>query len=542
MRRALRGRPLRRTLQGPWARRATRLYPRRQRRHAGAGRQRGRLRRHRARRRRAGLRQCWSGHPPFCRHRAPAAVCGRHRAQYREPDSIDQGSGGTDGLHLRARECRPCAHALSAQAGRRRRPEGQVRDHGRQFAGSAAPGPDRRRRRAGAGADAVAARGRARAGERHGPRRRQAPPRRIVRIHGGGGTHQGDRTAPAGNGRAGRGIGGCAQGAARDDRRSVERGSPQGDDHRARPQGARRDHRASPRLALPRDGEHRSRRGQARRAKPDRRRPHQAGRAHLRAARHLHRRGLNLRVRDLTISYGGEPVLEGASLAVGDGSFVSLVGPSGSGKSSLLRAVIGLQQPLAGTVETGLARAQVGILFQDDALLPWKTARDNVALGLIFNGMERRKALAEADAWLERLDLAGFGDRFPRHLSGGQRKRVALAQVLAMKPRLLLMDEPFASLDAIVRARVVKDLVALVERENISVLLVTHDLEEALTLSDGVYLLSQGPRARITEYYPVPIPRPRDPVLSRTHPAFAPLYERLWADLSRAVDQRAEAA
>ena len=245
---------------------------------------------------------------------------------------------------------------------------------------------------------------------------------------------------------------------------------------------------------------------------------------------------------DLTISYGGEPVLEGASLAVGDGSFVSLVGPSGSGKSSLLRAVIGLQRPLSGTVETGLAPSQIGILFQDDALLPWKTARENVALGLTFNGMVRGKALAEADAWLARLDLAGLGDRFPRRLSGGQRKRVALAQVLAMRPKLMLMDEPFASLDAIVRARVVKDLVALVEREKISVLLVTHDLEEALSLSDDVYLLSQGPRARITEHYDVPLPRPRDPVLSRTHPAFAPLYERLWADLSREVDPRAEAA
>ena len=245
---------------------------------------------------------------------------------------------------------------------------------------------------------------------------------------------------------------------------------------------------------------------------------------------------------DLTISYGGEPVLEGASLAVGDGSFVSLVGPSGSGKSSLLRAVIGLQRPLSGTVETGLAPSQIGILFQDDALLPWKTARENVALGLTFNGMVRGKALAEADAWLARLDLAGLGDRFPRRLSGGQRKRVALAQVLAMRPKLMLMDEPFASLDAIVRARVVKDLVALVEREKISVLLVTHDLEEALSLSDDVYLLSQGPRAHITEHYEVPLPRPRDPVLSRTHPAFAPLYERLWADLSREVDQRAEAA
>jgi NitT/TauT family transport system ATP-binding protein len=230
------------------------------------------------------------------------------------------------------------------------------------------------------------------------------------------------------------------------------------------------------------------------------------------------------------------------SLGVDDGRFVSLVGPSGSGKSSLLRAVIGLQKPLSGTIETDLARSQIGILFQDDALLPWKTARDNVALGLTFNGMESSKALGEADAWLERLGLAGLGERFPRHLSGGQRKRVALAQVLAMKPKLILMDEPFASLDAIVRARVVRDVVALVEREGISVLLVTHDLEEALSLSDEVNLLSRGPRAHITQHYQVTIPRPRDPVHSRTHPTFAPLYERLWADLSREVDQAVEGA
>jgi NitT/TauT family transport system ATP-binding protein len=249
-----------------------------------------------------------------------------------------------------------------------------------------------------------------------------------------------------------------------------------------------------------------------------------------------------VRVRDVTISYGGEPVLEGASVAVGEGQFVSLVGPSGSGKSSLLRALIGLQAPLAGMIEAELDASEVGILFQDDALLPWRTARDNVALGLTFRGMEQRKALDEADAWLDRLGLSGFGDRFPRRLSGGQRKRVALAQVLALKPKLILMDEPFASLDAIVRSRVIRDVVALVEQGGISVLLVTHDLEEALTLSDDVYLLSQGPRARITQHYNVPIPRPRDPVHSRSHPAFAPLHERLWADLSRAVDHRAEAA
>ena len=253
---------------------------------------------------------------------------------------------------------------------------------------------------------------------------------------------------------------------------------------------------------------------------------------------------MSLRVSNLSLSYGGgEPVLENASIVVGEGQFVSLVGPSGSGKSSLLRAVIGLQAPLAGTVDTGLDPSEVGILFQDDALLPWKAARENVALGLTFHGVPRREALTKADGWLERLGLAGFGGRFPRRLSGGQRKRVALAQVLAMQPKLLLMDEPFASLDAIVRARVVQDVATLVERERIGVLLVTHDLEEAISLSDNVYLLSQGPRAHITHDYPVPIPRPRDPVRARMHPAFAPLYDKLWTDLSHEVDRaQAEAA
>src|SRR5262249_10533106 len=133
--------------------------------------------------------------------------------------------------------------------------------------------------------------------------------------------------------------------------------------------------------------------------------------------------------------------------------------------------------------------------------------------------------------WLGKLALEGFGARYPHELSGGQRKRVAIAQVLALKPKLLLMDEPFASLDAIVRTRITQDLLTWVEREHMSVLLVTHDLEEALTVSDIVYLLSQGPRARIRKSYPVPIPRPRDVFTSRKDPIFAPLVERLWHDM-----------
>jgi NitT/TauT family transport system ATP-binding protein len=198
-----------------------------------------------------------------------------------------------------------------------------------------------------------------------------------------------------------------------------------------------------------------------------------------------------------------------------------------------------LQQPLSGKVEAEFPQSDIGILFQDDALLPWRTARENVALGLGFRGMDKQRALEAADEWLARFGLTGFENRYPRHLSGGQRKRVAIAQAMALKPKLLLMDEPFASLDAIVRARISQEVVELVEREKISVLLVTHDLEEAIGLSDAVYLLSQGPRARVTERYNVPIPRPRDLVRARTHPAFAPLLEKLWTDLSREVDTAA---
>ena len=239
-----------------------------------------------------------------------------------------------------------------------------------------------------------------------------------------------------------------------------------------------------------------------------------------------------LRIRDLTLGYGGpEPVLAGLDLSLREGEFASLVGPSGSGKTSVLRALVGLQRPLSGTVDLAVPQDAVGFLFQDDALLPWRTVRRNVALGLRIRGAARREAEAVAEEWLGRLGLAGLGGRFPRQLSGGQRKRVAIAQVLALGPRLLLMDEPFASLDAIVRRRVTEDLLDLVGRDGTSVLLVTHDLEEALAVSDVVHVLSNGPRARILASHPVPISRPRDLIAVRGHPVFPPLLDQLWRDL-----------
>jgi len=243
-----------------------------------------------------------------------------------------------------------------------------------------------------------------------------------------------------------------------------------------------------------------------------------------------------LKVRNVSLAYGAEPVLENLDLDIATGAFVSLVGPSGSGKTSVLRAVTGLQTPLNGSVELDVDKCDVGFLFQDDALLPWRTARQNVALGLRIRGIAGDKALAEADSWLARLGLAGLEQRYPSQLSGGQRKRVAIAQVLALKPKLLLMDEPFASLDAIVRARITQELVDWVEREHMTVLLVTHDLEEALSTSDVVYLLSQGPRARIRSHYEVPIPRPRTLIETRKHPAFGALLDRLWCDLADEVN------
>ena len=239
-----------------------------------------------------------------------------------------------------------------------------------------------------------------------------------------------------------------------------------------------------------------------------------------------------LRIRNLSVGFGAEPILEGIDLDVKAGQFASLIGPSGSGKTSILRAVTRLLEPLTGAADVDVSRRDIGFLFQDDALLPWRTARENVALGLRIRGNAIDDAEEKAQHWLTRLGLEHFGDRYPRQLSGGQRKRVAIAQVLALQPKLLLMDEPFASLDAIVRTRITQELLDWVAREHLTVLLVTHDLEEAISASDVVYVLSQGPRARIRARHPVPIARPRNVLETRRDALFAPLLKQLWDELS----------
>jgi len=227
-----------------------------------------------------------------------------------------------------------------------------------------------------------------------------------------------------------------------------------------------------------------------------------------------------LDVSSLTLSYGrGEPVLEGADLRVEPGQFVSLVGPSGSGKSSLLRAIIGLQQPSVGTVSLDVDRPDVGMLFQDDALLPWRTALDNVALGLRIRGKPRPSSRDEAERWLERLALAGFGQRFPRALSGGQRKRVALAQVLALEPRLLLMDEPFAALDQQTRELLQEEIRAIWRRTGKTVLWITHSIEEALFLATHVVVMTARP-GRVKAAFACGFSREADPLIATT-PEFA---------------------
>ena len=237
---------------------------------------------------------------------------------------------------------------------------------------------------------------------------------------------------------------------------------------------------------------------------------------------------------------GAYAAVERASLSVGDGEFVAIVGPTGCGKSTLLNVAAGLLRPSSGTVRifdsplAGLNR-KAGYLFQADALFPWKTAIDNVAIGLDIKGAPRGQALQRAQGWLTSVGLGAFANRYPHMLSGGQRKRVGLAQVLIRDPKILLMDEPFGPLDAQTRQIMGNLLLELWNADRKAVLFVTHDLEEAIALSDRVVIMSAGPAARMIGDWKVKLPRPRDIAEVKIEPAFQELHREIWATLKAEV-------
>ena len=232
--------------------------------------------------------------------------------------------------------------------------------------------------------------------------------------------------------------------------------------------------------------------------------------------------------------------VEKAGLRIAHGEFVAIVGPTGCGKSTLLNIAAGLLKPASGMVRifdqplTGLNR-DAGYLFQADALFPWKTAIDNVAIGLEIQGAPRALALERAQAWLTAVGLGAFGSRYPHMLSGGQRKRVGLAQVLIRDPKILLMDEPFGPLDAQTRQIMGNLLLELWNADRKAVLFVTHDLEEAIGLADRVVIMSAGPAARIIGDWQVKLPRPRDISEIRMLDEFRVLHREIWSVLKDEV-------
>ena len=238
---------------------------------------------------------------------------------------------------------------------------------------------------------------------------------------------------------------------------------------------------------------------------------------------------------------GTYTALKDLSLTVEDGQFCAVVGPTGCGKSTTLTLVSGLESPSAGEafvdgrpvsgIDTG-----TGFVFQQDAVFPWKSVLDNVAAGPRFRGGSRAEATSQARDWIRRVGLSGFEDRYPHQLSGGMRKRVALAQTLINQPRVLLMDEPFSALDVQTRSIMSTELLTLWDQTRPAVVFVTHDLEEAIALADKVVVLTAGPGTVKAEFQ-IDLPRPRVVQEIRFNPRFVATYERIWEALRDEVDE-----
>lgn len=252
-----------------------------------------------------------------------------------------------------------------------------------------------------------------------------------------------------------------------------------------------------------------------------------------------------IRVEDLSIVFdaprGQVVAVDRVSLDVMPGEFVSLVGPSGCGKSTLLNAMAGLERPFEGRVMVAGGpmlgpRPDVGMVFQQPHLFPWKSVRRNIAHGPRALGRSKAEALRMADDLIEMIGLTRFANAYPHTLSGGMQQRVAIARALANQPRVLLMDEPFGALDAQTRAVMQDNLLELRDRIHATIVFVTHDIDEAILLSDRVLIMSAGP-GRILRDLSVGLPRPRSSAIL-TDPAYLAL-KRDCLDLIRTEGRKA---
>jgi NitT/TauT family transport system ATP-binding protein len=232
--------------------------------------------------------------------------------------------------------------------------------------------------------------------------------------------------------------------------------------------------------------------------------------------------------------------VQNVTLTVGAGEFVSVVGPTGCGKSTLLNVAAGLLAPSTGSVQVfgqplrGI-NTRAGYMFQTESLMPWRTALDNVMAGLSFRGTPEAQARAQAEDWLRRVGLGGFGDRYPHQMSGGMRKRASLAQTLVLDPDIILMDEPFSALDIQTRQLMENEVLDLWTAKKKAVLFITHDLDEAIAMSDRVVVLSAGPASHPIGEFAIDIPRPRDVAEIKTSARFVELHAAIWAVMREEV-------
>ncbi|ARP87570.1 ABC transporter ATP-binding protein [Bordetella genomosp. 9] len=253
-----------------------------------------------------------------------------------------------------------------------------------------------------------------------------------------------------------------------------------------------------------------------------------------------------LALEDITCTFvsreGGQryTAVQKASLAIAPGEFVSVVGPTGCGKSTLLNVGAGLLKPSSGQVRvfgeplSGINR-RAGYMFQGEALMPWRSALDNVTAGLQFARVSAREADERGREWLRRVGLGGSEHRYPHQMSGGMRKRVMLAQTLIRDPDIILMDEPFSALDIQTRQLMENEVLDLWMAKRKAVLFITHDLDEAIAMSDRVVVLSAGPATHPIGEFAIDLPRPRDVAEVRTHPRFVELHAAIWSVLREEV-------